>query len=231
MPNVSTFSRPLQTICSNHLPFRWTLLHQKCFEEIKTITCKTPILKPIVWEIPPEITEDKSKFHVWVVTDACPAGMGAVLAQGKNWQTACPTAFMSKKFTSTQCTYFAYKLEALGILEALTKWLNELMGGCTFTVVTDHKVLTYFKEKNHTAGHHVRWQNFFYGFNCKIIIYIEGHKNKVADSLSCYYSSLLDKDLHYDDFVSADIRINKLGEDLPLSQAEEAWCRQDNGSL
>src|SRR5260221_11666642 len=80
--------------------------------------------------------------------------MGAVLVQGENtqgenWQTAYPATFMSKKFTLTQCAYFAYELEALGVLEALTKWLDELMGGCTFTVVTDHKALTYFKEKNH----------------------------------------------------------------------------------
>ncbi len=121
-----------------------------------------------------------------------------------------------------QHMYFAYELEALGVLEALMKWLDELMGGHTFTVVTDHKALTYFKEKNHTAGHHIRWQNFFYGFNCKII-YIEGHKNKVADALSHYYSSSSDKDLHYNDFILADIRIDKLGEDLPPSQAEEAW--------
>jgi len=120
--------------------------------------CKMPILKPIVWEIPPETAEeDKAKFHVWVITDTCPAGMGAVLAQGKNWQTAHPATFMSKKFTSTQCAYFTYKLEALGMLEALMKWLNKLTGGCTFTVVTDHKALTYFKEKNPTAGHHIRW--------------------------------------------------------------------------
>ncbi len=148
--------------------------------------------------------------------------MGTVLTQGKNWQTTHPAAFMSKKFTLTQHAYFTYELEALGVLEALMKWLNELMGGHTFTVVTNHKALTYFKEKNHTAGCHIRWHNFFYGFNCKII-YIEGHKNKVADTLSCYYSSSSDKDLHYDDFVSADIRIDKLGEDLPLSHAEEAW--------
>src|SRR5258707_7838760 len=109
-----------------------------------------PILKPIIWDIPPDTTEeDKAKFHVWVVTDAFPARMGTVLAQGEKWQSACPAAFMLKKFTLTQCAYFAYELEALGVLEALTKWLDELMGGCTFTVVTDHKALTYFKEKNH----------------------------------------------------------------------------------
>ncbi len=122
-----------------------------------------PILKPIVWEIPPETTEeDKAKFHIWVITNACPAGMGTVLVQGKNWQMAHPATFMLKKFTSTKHAYFAYELEALGVLEALTKWLNELMGGHTFTVVTNHvvtnhKALTYFKEKNHTAGCHIRW--------------------------------------------------------------------------
>jgi len=164
-----------------------------------------PILKPIIWDIPPStMEENKSKFHVWVVTDACPAGMGAVLTQGKDWQTAHPAAFMLKKFTSTQHAYFAYELEALGILEALSKWLDELMGGCSFMVITDHKVLTYFKEKNHTASCHIRWHNFFYGFNCKII-YMKGCKNKVADALSHSYSSSSDSDLHYDNFVSADI--------------------------
>ena len=146
MPNVSTFSGLLQTICNNHLPFVWTPLHQKCFEEIKTIACKMPILKPVIWNIPPGTTEENlSKFCVWVVMDACPAEMGAVLAQGEDWQTAHPTAFMLKKFTSTQHAYFAYELEALGILEALSKWLDELTGGHSFMVVTDHKALTYFK--------------------------------------------------------------------------------------
>ncbi len=35
--------------------------------------------------------------------------------------------------------YFTYELKALGILEALIKWLNELTGGQRFTVATDHK--------------------------------------------------------------------------------------------
>ncbi|KAF8334876.1 uncharacterized protein EI90DRAFT_2914389, partial [Cantharellus anzutake] len=48
-----------------------------------------------------------------VTTDACPAGMGAPIGQGKKWQTCHPTTFMSEKFTNTQHRYFAYKLEAL----------------------------------------------------------------------------------------------------------------------
>ncbi|SRR5258708_1068903 len=153
--------------------------------------------------------------------DACPAGVGAVLAQGQDWKLSRPAAFMSKKFTATQCSYFGYELEALSMLEALTKWIDELTGGQKFTVVTDHKALTYFKAKQHTTGHHIRWQNFFSGFNCDIV-YIEGHKNKVTDALSQYYNSSKDDDIHYNDLVSADIKINKNGEDLPLNCSEEA---------
>ena len=138
------------------------------FENIKSIMCKTPILKPIIWDIPQSITdEDKTKYGVWVITDACPAGIGAVSAQGKAWMTSHPTGFMSKKFTPTQCAYFGYELEALGVLKALTEWLDEHTGSCRFTVVTDHKALVYFKQKIHNTGCHIRWQNFFYGLIAK----------------------------------------------------------------
>ena len=120
-----------------------------------------------------------------------------------------------KKFTPTQRSYFGYELEALGILEALTKWLDELTGNHKFTVVTDHKALIYFKQKVHNTGHHIRWQNFFHGFNCEIV-YIEGHKNNVADALSRYYESSNDDDLHYDEYVLVDIHIDKNGDDLPI---------------
>ena len=87
---------------------------------------------------------------------------------------------MSKKFTNTQCRYFAYELEALGVLEALMRWQDDLMGGCEFTIIMDHKALEYFKVKNHNSGRHLRWQAFFASFNCEIK-YMEGCKNKVAD--------------------------------------------------
>jgi hypothetical protein len=71
--NVSSYTGPLQTICSNKQIFRWTPLHQKCFDEIKHLMCRAPILKPIQWN-PPEnlLKEERNKLHIWVITDACP---------------------------------------------------------------------------------------------------------------------------------------------------------------
>ncbi len=91
LPNISAYTGPLQTICTNNLPFRWSPLHQKCFEQIKFIACKTPILKPICWDIPPNAMEvEKQNYKVWVITNACPAGVGAILAQGADWKTSRP---------------------------------------------------------------------------------------------------------------------------------------------
>ncbi len=130
MPNISSYTGPLQTICLNKQIFRWTPLHQKCFDEIKRLACRAPILKPVQWNPLENLSkEERNKLHVWVITDTCPVGMGALIGQGEKWQTCCPAAFMSKKFTNTQHRYFAYKLEALGILEALMRWQDDLMGG------------------------------------------------------------------------------------------------------
>jgi hypothetical protein len=127
---------------------------------------------------------------------------------------------MSKKFTNTQCRYFAYELKALGVLEALMRWQDDLMGGHEFTVIMDHKALEYFKVKNHNSGRHLRLQAFFASFNCKIK-YMEGHKNKVADTLSQHYDLSMDKDLHFDNYMSADIHLDKNAEDIIPDRVKE----------
>src|SRR6266581_2021330 len=127
---------------------------------------------------------------------------------------------MSKKFTNTQCRYFTYKLEAFGVLKALMRWQDDLMGGHEFTVITDHEALEYFKVKNHNSGRHLRWQAFFTGFNCEIK-YVEGCKNKVADALSQYYDSSMDEDLHFDDYVLADRHLDKNAEDIIPNRVKE----------
>ena len=57
-------------------------------------------------------------------------------------------------------------------------------------------------------------------FNCEIK-YVEGHKNKVADALSRYYDSSTDEDLHFDDYMSADIHLDKNAEDIIPDRVEE----------
>ena len=52
-----------------------------------------------------------------------------------------PTSFMSKKFTNAQRSYFTYEHETLGVIEALKKWDDILLGLPEIKVVTDHQAL------------------------------------------------------------------------------------------
>jgi hypothetical protein len=47
LPNLSTYMAPLQGMTQNGAPFLWKPLHQRCFDMIKRICDKTPIIQPI----------------------------------------------------------------------------------------------------------------------------------------------------------------------------------------
>lgn len=135
MPDVTAYTGPLSAICRNGQPFYWKPLHGKCFESIKAIACKSPILKPI----DPQLSNP-----IWVSCDASMSGIGAMYGQGKTWQTCHPAGSMSKKFTPAQMNYRVFKMEMIAILEALLKWEDKLLGRKTL-VVTNHKALKFFK--------------------------------------------------------------------------------------
>ncbi|SJL18178.1 uncharacterized protein ARMOST_21755 [Armillaria ostoyae] len=68
----------------------------------------------------------------------------------------------------------------------------------------------------------MRWMEYLSRFDFDIT-YVKGVSNKVADALSRYYESDTPEDQHHlAEFVNADIRIDKLGEDIPLGRKEEA---------
>src|ERR1700684_2834694 len=94
---------------------------------------------------------------------------------------------MSRKFTSVQFNYATWEHELLAVLEALLRWEDKLLG-LQFTIVTDHKALTFFKEMPYTMQRRMRWWEYLSRFEYKIE-YIKGDSNKVADSLSRYYMS------------------------------------------
>ena len=119
MPDVSSYTGPLQAIQKNGHPFHWRPIHQMCMDNIKILACKTPILRPI------DPTKDEP---IWVICNASASGVGAVYGQGQSWQTCRLAGFMSKKFTSAQHNYRVLEMETIAILEALLKWEDKLIG-------------------------------------------------------------------------------------------------------
>ena len=205
LPNVSAFTAPLSSMTQNGHEFAWRPVHEKAFQEIKALASQTPILKPI---------NPKSPEPIWVICDASTSGVGAVYGQGPKWENCRPAGFMSKKFQEAQHNYRVFEMETLAILEALLKWEDKLLGR-KFTVVTDHKALEFFSKQRKLSGRQARWAEYLSRFDFEIR-YVQGKDNIVADSLSRYYKSDAPDEKHPKHvYVSADLRLDPEGDDLP----------------
>ena len=96
------YTRPLLVMMQNGTPFHWHPLHQICFDMIKQICEKAPVIQPI------ELT---NKEPIWLICDASKSGVGAMYGQEPTWQDCQSTRFMSKKFTTAQQNYAVHELE------------------------------------------------------------------------------------------------------------------------
>jgi hypothetical protein len=142
LPDVSSYTGPLSAMSKNGQPFTWRPFHNKCFEMIKYICCKTPVLVPV--------NHDKDD-PIWVICNASVSGVGAMYGQGPTWQTCRPAGFMSRKFTDAQRHYRVFEQETIAILEALLKWEDKLIG-YHIHVVTDHQALEFFKTQDRLSS-------------------------------------------------------------------------------
>jgi len=219
MPDITAYTGPLAAICRNGQPFYWKPLHETCFNHIKSVTCKTPILKPIV---------PSSNQLIWIICDTSMSGVGSMYRQGETWQTCRPTGFMSKKFSSAQMNYQVFKMETIAILEALLKWEDKLLGR-KITVVTDHKALEFFKMQRRLNSQQACWMEFLARFDYDIM-YVKGETNLVADTLSRYYESdNWDEMKDTPQYVNTDAQLNPEGEDLPWDRFEETQAMRETG--
>jgi len=211
MPDVTAYTGPLSAICRNGQPFYWKPLHETCFNHIKAIACKSPILKPI---------DPESADPIWVICNASMSSIGAMYGQGETWQNCHLAGFMSKKFTTAQMNYCVFEMETIAILEALLKWEDKLLGR-RLLVVTDHKALEFFKMQKHLNNRQARWMEFLARFDYDIT-YVKGETNLVADALSRYYENdEWDESPDGSLYVNADTRLDPEGENLPWARFKE----------
>jgi hypothetical protein len=214
LKDVTVYTAPLMSMCSNGKEFVWGDLQEKCFHELKQLVVRAPIIKPI---------DHRKDEPIWVIMDASARGVGGYYGQGPDWQTCRPAGFMSWKFTSAQFNYATWEHELLAVLEALLRWEDKLLS-LQFTIVTDHKALMFFKEMPYMTQRQMRWWEYLSRFEYKIE-YIKGDSNKVADSLSRYYMSDSPSEQHdISEYVNADSRLDPDGDDLPKLRAEELLC-------
>ena len=216
LPNVTDYTSPMTGMCSNNREFLWTEFQDECFQKLKDLVCKNPICKPINGRI---------DMPIFVITDASATGIGGMYGQGPTWDTIRPAGFVSRQFTPTQMNYCTWEQELLAVLEALMCWEDKLIG-LPFTIVTDHQALTFFNEAPTRSQRQMRWWEYLSQFNFTMK-YLKGEDNKVADALSCYFSSDEPGETHnIAAYVNADARLDPEGNDLTIPRTAELTAFQ-----
>ncbi len=106
-------------------PWRWDLICQQAFDNVKAAIAKETVLAYPVFPKP---------FDIY--TDASATQLGAVIAQDNG-----PIAFFSRKLSKMQQKYSVTEIELLAIVEAL-KEFKGMLWRQDIKVYTDHKNLT-----------------------------------------------------------------------------------------
>ena len=212
MPDISVYTMPLTGIQRNGHPFMWRDIHETCFQTIKALACKYPILRPID-PLKPE--------PIWLVCDASLYGVRSLYGQGPKWKTCRPAWFMSKKLTDTQQNYQMFEQETLAIIEALLKWEDKLLG-FKFTIVTDHEDLGYLKMQRKLSSRQVQWVDYMSRFDATIV-YVKGTENQVVDCLSRYYEDGGGETAPEEsvEWANTDAQLDPEGDNLPHDRWQE----------
>lgn len=164
-PGRSKMLVPLTRLTSKNVPFKWTDVEQKAFDDIKKHITKDTLLNYPNFNKP---------FDVY--TDASDKQIGAIISQdGK------PIAHFSRTLNSAQKNYTVTDKETLSIVEVLKEY-RSILYGHKINVYTDHKNLTHSNTQT-VSQRIMRWRLVIEEFGVNLI-YIKGDHNVAADALS-----------------------------------------------
>jgi hypothetical protein len=128
LQNLSAKTAPLRTLLEEKNEFQWSNEQERCFEELKEILSKEPVLKFYDSKRPIKISSDSSK-----------SGLGAVLLQSHNHEWF-PVAYASRALTQAEQRYAQIEKECLSIVFACERFYQYIYGQ-PFECETDHKPL------------------------------------------------------------------------------------------
>ncbi|GBM38199.1 Transposon Tf2-11 polyprotein [Araneus ventricosus] len=177
LPQAAQKQLPLQKMLGkcekrDKTPLNWTdesdQAFQNCIIDLKEAT---------------HLAHPDSNAAIILMTDASDRAIGGCMQQreGDSWK---PLGFFSRKLSTAEQKYSAYDRELLAIFASI-KYFRYLLEGTKFTILTDHKPITYaFSQKiEKLSPRQINHLNFIAQFTVDIK-HISGKDNVVADALS-----------------------------------------------
>jgi hypothetical protein len=170
IPHFSKIAKPLNDLQKKDQMWKWETEQIQSFQQLKEALTQEPVLQYPDFTKPFVLTTDASGFAV-----------GAILSQGKVGQDQ-PIAYASRTLGPSEQNYSTIEKELTAIVWSCKHFRPYLLGR-TFTIVTDHKPLTWMFNMKDTSSKLFRWRLLLeeYDFN---IEYKAGKRNVNADALS-----------------------------------------------
>ncbi|TFY56794.1 hypothetical protein EVJ58_g7424 [Rhodofomes roseus] len=171
----------LTSLIGSDSSFKWDFTHQRAFDKIKRLVHahRKHHRVPLDYSLMAD--------PIWLITDSSHGGIAGVVCQGADWRRARIAVFFSAKLSSAQSNYAVHKIEMLTGVEAMLRH-RDILQGCEFTWITDHKGLTHLWNQKNLSGRQARWIEKLSEFNFEIE-YVPGVENVLADTLSHLYSN------------------------------------------
>ena len=150
--------------------YEWTVVHEQAFQTLKGKLITPPVLKYPYFNQPFILTTDTSR-----------EGLGAVLSQGVITRDL-PVAFAGCTLNRAERNYSTTEQELLAIVWGM-RYFRPYLYGRKFTVVTDHKPLTWIMNVKDPGSRLLRWRIMLEEYDYDIV-YRKGALNTNADALS-----------------------------------------------
>lgn len=171
IPNLATITDSLRQLTKKDVKFEWNLSHNEKFEQLKDYITKEPVLGYY-----------NVNRRTRLIADASPVGLGAVLIQFDEVNTARVISYASRSLTTIEKRYAQTEKEALALVWAVERFYYYLYGK-EFELITDHKPLeVIFGPKSKPCARIERWVLRIQSFRYKVIF--KPGKTNIADPLS-----------------------------------------------
>lgn len=171
--NYSELAVPLYSLLKKDSKFNWSPACQQAFVLLKKNFTSAPILAYF-----------NAVRETTIETDASDYAIGAVFFQKGEDNLNHPIAYISRTLQPAEKNYDVFDKEMLAIFYTLVEWRSWLLSlQQKFTVVTDHKALTYFMSTKNLTRRQVRWAERLSEYDFTVS-YRPGKDNNQANALS-----------------------------------------------
>jgi glutathione S-transferase len=157
-------------LLKNSQKWRWDVEQIESFKILQAALMREPVLQYPDFTKPFVLTTDASGFAV-----------GAILSQGTIGQDK-PIAFASRTLNQAEQNYSTIEKELTAIVWAC-RYFRPYLLGKHFTIVTDHRPLTWMFSVKDPSSRLLRWRLLLEEYDYTIA-YKAGKKNVNADALS-----------------------------------------------